>query len=96
MQLHEKLNKYFEENGIQRKWFAKKIGISPQLFYTMLCGQQKITARLWKKLIELTGGYITLGDILTQEFKNIDYLSVTQGSDYDLCEVKVKNIIKKQ
>ena len=95
MELHQKLNKYFEENGLQRKWFANKIGISPQLFYCMLNGSQKITFRLWKSLVEMTGGYITIGDILKQEFKNIDYLTVIQGEDCDRCEVIIKDLMKR-
>jgi hypothetical protein len=95
MELHQKLNNYFEENGVQRKWFAKKIGISPQLFYGMLCGQQKLTSRLWKSLIELTGGYITIGDILKQEFKNIDYMTVIEGDTCDKCQIIIKDLAKK-
>lgn len=95
MELHEKLGKYFVENGVQKKWFAKKMGISPQLFYCMLNGQQKLTSRLWRNLIEMTGGYITLGDILKYELKNIEWLIVSQGDRCDKCEVSIKDYVKR-
>lgn len=95
MELHDKLNKYFEEHGVQKKWFAKKIGISPQIFYGMLSGQQKITSRLWLDLVEMTGGYITIGDILRQEFKSVEYLVVKEGVTCDRCEVFIKNFMKR-
>lgn len=91
MFLHEKLQRYFDENGIQRKWFASKLSVTPQYFYQVINGHQKLPSSLWQKVIELTNGQITLADILEDEFKNIEYLKVIKGETPDKCEVIIKN-----
>lgn len=95
MELHEKLQRYFDENGIQRKWFASKLNVSPQYFYQVINGHQKLSSSHWKQVIELTNGQISLADILEDEFKNIDYLKIVKGDTEDKCEVHIKNFSKR-
>ena len=61
---HEKLKKYIDDNGIQKKWFAEKIGVKPQYLYLILEGQRPIPKKCWLKIIELTHKNFKLEEFL--------------------------------
>ena len=58
------LKNYLNENGLKIDWFAKQLGISRSFFYLILNGQKPVPMHLWRKINELTKGYITLEELL--------------------------------
>jgi DNA-binding transcriptional regulator YdaS (Cro superfamily) len=96
MDLVDKLQNYFRENGIQRKWFANKIGLSPHFFYQILHGTYKLPPSTWYDVIAVTKGAITLADLLEEEFKHADCLSFAVSVNYHICEAYIKNNLEKK
>lgn len=94
MNLAEKFQRYFDENGVQRKWFADQLNITPQFFYQIINGYQKLPAAHWSLVVHLTRGQISIADILEEAFKNID-IEIIKGDSPEKCEVIVKSIAKK-
>ncbi len=92
MTLREKLDDYFTENGIQRKWFAKKIGISPGLFFRVTSGNRKMPRKHWSSIIALTNGKITLRDLIEDTYGDKDGLLVTPGKCPNQCILSLKEI----
>lgn len=60
----ERLKKYIEDNGIQRKWFAEKIGMKPSYLYLILSGKRPIPKKYWLKIIQLTNNHFKVEDFL--------------------------------
>lgn len=94
MRVHEKLKIYFELNGVKKTWFTEKLGITNQMFYHIMSGNKKITPRMWKIVMELTGGFITIGDLLREEYRNYDFIEIVEGKRSYKCEVIVKDILR--
>jgi hypothetical protein len=94
MALKDKLKKYFNETGIQRKWFAEKLGMNPYQFYHMASGYSPLPKKYWPTIIELTDGEVTLGDLLEQNMEGIDFLQITQGRKAGKCVISLKKINK--
>lgn len=90
MKLAEKLNSYFKENGVEQKWFAENIGVTPTYFYQMSKGYKKIKPIYWAAIVELTRGYITLADLAEDYYKDIPGLGTERKNSKSIYEVIVK------
>lgn len=64
METKKKLDNFFEENGIQKVWLAKKLGMSKPMIYAALAGTRPIPFKYWKKVLEYTRGYISQEDLV--------------------------------
>ncbi len=91
MRLKDSFNKYFEECGLHRQWFAKKLGIVPHSFYQMVAGNIPIPKSKWRDVIRLSGGAISLADILSYYLDDWDLTIVEYKNRQPLkCIVKMK------
>lgn len=90
MKLCDKLKKYCTDNGIQKSWFAEKIGMTPAFFYHILAGRYKLTSTYWVKVIEVTQGQITFTDLIEEEYKDLDFVNVSKGPDATKCGLTIK------
>jgi hypothetical protein len=59
----EKLKYYLDKRGIKSKFFAKKIGISQELFSYYMQGRP-IPIRLWEKIVTATNKHVTIQDLM--------------------------------
>jgi len=90
MTLGDKFKQYFEDSGVQKSKFAKKIGISPALFYQVLYGAQLLPVKCWKKTVEFTGGAITMSDLMKDKLSKSPYMEVVETKNPWRCEVRIK------
>lgn len=88
--LAEKLHMYFENTGVKKNWFAKKIGISNLLMYQILRGTHPIPFRCWVKTIELSRGQITLADLERHKYRDHEEIKVIETKDPTVCKMKIK------
>ena len=65
-----KLKKYLEDNGIQKKWFAQKMGIPPSQLSHIVNLNKSIPKKYWKVIITLTNGKIKLEDFIEESPKD--------------------------
>lgn len=91
MSLGKKLQDYFKENGLQMKWFAEKLGMPKQQLYQVIGGYAPLPKKYWKKMIILTGGKITLRDILEKSLLSIEEIEIKSDGSIDKCEVSLKD-----
>ena len=91
MNLGTKLKNYFNENGLQMKWFAEKLGISKQQLYQVIGNHAPLPKKYWKKMITLTGGKITLKDILEDRLSSLEEIEIKSSGSADKCEVSLKD-----
>lgn len=87
-----KLRDYFEEFGLKKSWFAKKLGMNPKDFYQVLHGRLVLPRKYWADVIILTKGKITLKDILHDKLKDIDGVHFNEGIAPTKCEVSIKDL----
>lgn len=90
MLLYIKLKQYFKDNGIQKKWFASQLGITSQQFSQIVCGYAPLPKKYWQPLVDLTGGKITLADIISDKLHDIEFLETKPGRSPDDCRVFFK------
>lgn len=92
MQLHTKLKEYVEENGLVRKWVAKKIGISDVYFCNICGGKKSLPLKYWKTLIDLTNGFITLEDLMEPWLhkNDLEIIKISKGTDSKSCKISLK------
>jgi len=57
-----KLQKYLDDNGIKKKFFAEKIGLSPSGLTQLLRGKARVTVELVNKIYEETNGQVAFED----------------------------------
>lgn len=76
-----KLNEYFENTGIKKKWFADQIGMNPNYLYQVCSGNASISKKHFKKIVEMTGGKVTLEELLNES--NEVYLKRVASKIYD-------------
>jgi len=71
-QLGESVNKYCRDNGVQKQWIAKKIGLDKRYFYQILSGKFSLPQKYWVPLMKATRGEVGLSDlihdVLSEEF----------------------------
>lgn len=91
MALEKKIKNYFKENGLQIKWFAEKLGITKQQLYQVVGGHAPLPRKCWRRMVILTGGRITLADILSEYLRNIEEIEIRSGGFADRCEVSLKD-----
>lgn len=94
MKFGEKIRCYLESNGLQSRWFAEKLGISKAYFYNILAGRASLPKKQWKLIIEMTKGEITLYDILTDYFSEIEDIEFHDRGEIYSCIIALKNINK--
>lgn len=94
MKFGEKVRNYLENNGLQSRWFAEKLGISKQYFYNILAGRASLPKKQWKLMIEMTKGEITLYDILVDCFSEIEDIEFHDRGEIFSCIIALKNISK--
>jgi predicted transcriptional regulator len=87
--LMQKLHRFLFENEVVKQDFARKIGLSRDRFYQILCGFRKIPEKSWFRLIKLTEGEITLAD-LEREYRDNVHFIVSEGDDPLECKIKIK------
>lgn len=85
-----KLKKFFEDKGMQRGWIAKKIGINPKYFYQIIHGSFPMPKKYWKGLILVTGGAVTLEDLLWDYLGDDEGVKVETSGDCASCIVSLK------
>jgi len=84
------LKLFFEETGIGKVWFAKKIGTVPQTIYQVLLGSHQIPVKCWTKAVEITQGRISLADLLNEKLKENSDIEIIESDDPKRCEVRIK------
>lgn len=62
-----KLNEYFEETGVMKAFFAKKIGTTPTSLQSWLKGKTKPKIDLVLKIEKQTNGFVKAKDWITEE-----------------------------
>jgi len=59
---HMKLSDYFKENGVSKRWFSKKTGISSRTIYN-ICQGKKANPWISKTVEIFTYGHVKAKDI---------------------------------
>lgn len=59
-----KLNTYLKDKGIQKKFFAKELGISSTLLSSCINGNRGFSKKIAKRIEELTQGHISCISLL--------------------------------
>lgn len=90
--LQEAFEKFFIDNGIQKKWFAKQIGMTPQHFYQIMIGKLPVPVKYWKDIIRLTKGAVGIGHLLASRLEDIDFIKVELTQKYNECKVILKDL----
>jgi DNA-binding transcriptional regulator YdaS (Cro superfamily) len=62
-----KLVDYLEKYSVNKKAFAKRIGISHVSFYRIVSGKQQATLKTALMIEQLTNGEVTCRDLLTED-----------------------------
>ena len=75
------LHQYFENTGVQKSWFAKKIDMSPALLYQIMNLGTSLPKRYWFAIIEISNGKITLTDLLEDHFEDIEGFQFKDNGD---------------
>ncbi len=88
--IREKFEDYFQKSGVMKSWFAKQIGISPQVLYFWINGYKPIPKEHWQKIILQSGGTITLSDLMSNFMKDSEEFIVKPGKTPDTCIVTLK------
>lgn len=86
----KKFEEYFERTGVMRSWFAKQIGISAQTLYLWIQGQRPIPQEHWDKIVRVSGGYISLCDLMKNFIKDSSRIDVLPGKTPDTCIISLK------
>lgn len=89
--LRDKLKKYFIEHGIQKKWFAEKIGMSATQLSLILKGANKFPDIYWPLIVKYTNGEITIGDLIADKLKGIDCIEIKDMKKFSECKVYLKD-----
>lgn len=92
MKLSQKLSIYFEETGVQKNWFARKIGLEPKLFYQILSGHRALPLEYWRPIINWTNGKITLKDLVEDSLRDSEGLELFGTEDKLGCHVSLKEL----
>jgi DNA-binding transcriptional regulator YdaS (Cro superfamily) len=90
MTLGNKFEEYFTRTGISGKWFAEKIGIHPNSLYGWIAGSRPIPQKYWKKIVSVSGGAITLCDLMKVFIKDQSEIDVIPGKTPDTCTIILK------
>jgi DNA-binding transcriptional regulator YdaS (Cro superfamily) len=90
MDMIEKWKRFFKDNGIEKQWFARQIGVSPTYFYQVIHGRQNLTAKYFDKIVSVSNGKISLSDLVEDHFKDAPALSIVKGNTSYSCEVTIK------
>ncbi|CCB87751.1 helix-turn-helix domain-containing protein [Simkania negevensis] len=61
------LKEYLESNGIKHKYFAEKVGISPQSLSDLVNKKTAPRQKTAQKIVELTKGEVTFEDLFKEK-----------------------------
>jgi hypothetical protein len=89
--LSDKFKKYFTDNGIQKKWFAEKIGMAETQLALILMGRNTVPDKYWPQIIELTNGGITIVDLVADKLKRIECIEIKGARHGKECKISLKN-----
>lgn len=64
------LKEYLNVNGIMRKWFAEKLGVSRTYLSGYLNEKIPMSSKYWTRILVISNGKVTLEDLME---KNEDY-----------------------
>lgn len=92
MKISKKLLNYFDETGVQKNWFARKIGMDPKLFYQILSGHRAVAQQFWKPMIQWTGGKISLKDLIENCLPEVEGLYIEGIEGKLTCEISLKEL----
>lgn len=65
IRVRTKLQQYFENNGLQKAWFARQLGMSKSMLYGIMMGVIPLSKKYFYKIVEKTNGYVTYEDVLS-------------------------------
>jgi|HubBroStandDraft_3_1064219.scaffolds.fasta_scaffold423013_2 hypothetical protein len=90
MQIKERLNSktleglknYFEQTGVRKEWFARKIGMPRSMIYAIAVGDLIAPPKYWEKIINMSQGFVKLeyliSDYLLRNLKNLPFIEIEQ------------------
>jgi len=61
------LKEYLESNGIKQKYFAEKVGISPQSLSDLVNKKTAPRQKTAQKIVKLTNGEVTFEDLFKKK-----------------------------
>jgi len=64
MKSKKKLNEYLKENGCLKNWFAKKIGTTSPIIWSICNGPRSIPKKYWLPIVDATKGFVTIDDLI--------------------------------
>ncbi len=59
-----KIKEYLEKNGIRQSWMAAQLGVSVRFFNSIVNDQRQLPKKYWTKIIVLSGGQVTIEDLV--------------------------------
>lgn len=91
MKIREKIREYSIRSGVRDNWIAQQLRITAAQFYAFKIGRIGLPVRCWLAIIELTGGEVTIGDLIEDWLRDIEFVEVKIKSK-NKCEVRIKNV----
>jgi hypothetical protein len=92
MTVGEKLRQYLKDNGVEKAWFASKLGISRPFLTQLLRSEKRFPPKYWDKLVHLTRGYIDLYALLSEHFEDTPTLMVSMKRSNFGCFVSLTEL----
>jgi transcriptional regulator with XRE-family HTH domain len=92
MRVGEKLRQYLKDNGIEKSWFASKLGISRPFFSQLLRSERKFPPKFWAKVVHLSRCNIDLYDLMLEHFEETPSLMVSMKRSNFGCFVSLSEV----
>lgn len=89
MKFHEKISEYCKENGVRKNWIAAKLEMPVSQFFYITKGEKRLPKKYWKKIIKITGGFISPSDLIQDYFSEDDVVRVEVCSETE-CKISLK------
>ena len=78
----EGLKAYFEDTGVRKEWFARKLGMPRSMIYAVTAGNMAAPPKYWEKMISLSQGFVKIeyliSDYLLQNLKNLPFIQIEE------------------
>lgn len=82
MKTKKRLEEYFEYTGVQKNWFARKIGMPRSMLYRVVAGILPIPRKYWPKMIEFSQGFVKsehlIADHLEHHFQDFPLVEIQE------------------
>lgn len=96
----KKLETYFKETGVQKIWFAARLGISSSMIWQIMSGNSTLPHKYWQKAIEHSRGYVTIEDLMNDHIffilRKNPYARVKQNRAGDSWTINIKSFSKRK